>query len=279
MKQLALPLTGALILAVIGTSCETPADPDARYQIEIADLSGSSTTGAEPTGAGSSEMNSGGASPGAMHPTALQPVHGQPLDSESKAERQEGELEMAALVRSYPQRIEEFTYRSGDWAVRIDATWYYWAHGRLLPEELRDRWEEYSSYRFYSYSLDLPPIPELDEETKLRLKERLDQAEENPPTRHEGFLGDLYRAATRGQTEVRIVTVKLMGFEVRVHQQIAEALEDVNRDLEILIQTDPGVRRFVTGLKDLAGYNWREIAGTRSRSYHSYGIADRKSVV
>jgi len=273
MKHLALLLAGSLILALIGTSCQSPADPDARHPVEVSDLSGSSTTGAEPRVAGSAETDSRPASPGAMNQSVLQSVHGQPLDSQPKDERREGELEMAALARSYPQRISEIAYRNGDWAVRIDATWYYWAHGRLLPEELRDRWEEYSSYRFYSYSLDLPPIPELDEETKLRLKERLDQAGENPPTRHEGFLGDLYRAATRGQTEARIVTVKMMGFEARVHQQISEPLEAVGRDLEVLMQTDPGVQRFVKGLKGLAGYNWREIAGTRSRSYHSYGIA------
>jgi hypothetical protein len=157
--------------------------------------------------------------------------------------------------------------------LRIDETWYYWAKGRLLPEELRDRWEEYASYRFYSYSLDLPPIPDLDEQSKQRLKNRLARAEENPPRRHEGFLADLYQAATRGQTEARIVTVELMGFQVRVHEQIATPLEEVNRDLELLIATDPGVQRFAAGLKGLAGYNWREIAGTRSRSYHSYGIA------
>ncbi len=273
MKHLALLLTGALILVLVGTVCQSPADPDARHPIEVTELSGLSTAGVESRGARSAETDSWTANSGAMNLTASQPVHGQPVDSQPRAEPQEGELQMAALARSYPQRIEEFACRNGDWAVRIDTTWYYWAHGRLLPEELRDRWEEYSSYRFYSYALDLPPIPELDEETRLRLKQRLDRAEENPPMRHEGFLGDLYRASTRRQTEAGIVTVELLGFEVRVHQQIAEPLEAVGRDLEVLMQTDPGVQRFAKGLKGLAGYNWREIAGTRSRSYHSYGIA------
>jgi hypothetical protein len=180
---------------------------------------------------------------------------------------------MEALARAYPQRIQDLTFRNDDWTLRIDDTWYYWARGRLLPEQLRDRWEEYASYRFYSYSLDLPPIPELDDQTKQRLKERLAETEENPPRRYEGFLADLYRAGTRGQTEARIVTVELMGFEVRVHEQIADNLEAVDRDLRALVETDPGVRRFISGLKGLAGYNWREIAGTQSRSYHSYGIA------
>jgi hypothetical protein len=40
-----------------------------------------------------------------------------------------------------------------------------------------------------------------------------------------------------------------------------------------LKEADPQVRAFLAGLKGLAGYNWRPIDGTRSRSYHSYGIA------
>jgi hypothetical protein len=188
-------------------------------------------------------------------------------------EESAGEAEMKALALAYPDRIGEVSLRGDDWAVRIDDTWYYWAQGRLLPEELRHRWEEYASYRFYNYPFGLPPIPDLDEEAKRRLKDRLQRSEASPPKRHQGFLADLYRAGTRGQTEAGIVTVKLMGFDVRVHEQVADPLKAVNRRLKLLIATDPGVKRFVDGLKGLAGYNWREIAGTQSRSYHSYGIA------
>jgi hypothetical protein len=138
---------------------------------------------------------------------------------------------------------------------------------------MRHRWEEYSSYRFYTYPLDLPPVPTLDEQTKLRLKERLQHAADNPPVRNQAFLDDLYLAANRGKTEEKIVTVEVAGFEVSVHQQIATPLERVSRELEALLEIDPGVHRFVAGLKGIAGYNWREIAGTRSRSYHSYGLA------
>ena len=142
-------------------------------------------------------------------PAASPPVNGQPVDTQlpARAEPVNGELEMTALARAYPQRIGEVALRDDDWAVRIEDTWYYWAHGRLLPEALRDRWEEFASYRFYNYSLDLPPIRELDEEAKLRLKQRLEKSVENPPTRHQGFLAHLYRAATRGETEAAIVAL------------------------------------------------------------------------
>jgi hypothetical protein len=199
------------------------------------------------------------------------PGNGQPVLSADA--RLSGEAQMKALARAYPDRIDGVAFYKQDWALRIADTWYFWAHGRLLPEQLRHRWEDFASYRFYTYSLDLPPIPDLDEETKNKLKERLEQAAVDPPTRYGAFLGDLYEAATRAQTEARIVTVQLMGFEVSVHQRIAPALEAVNTAVETRLETDPGVRRFVSGLKGVAGYNWREIAGTRSRSYHSYGLA------
>ncbi|MBN2553637.1 MAG: M15 family metallopeptidase [Spirochaetales bacterium] len=248
MKHLPVLAAAGLLFVLTGISCETTTDPDAPYRVE--------TTG-------SAEAPS----------TVVPKSTPQPPAAEASGERREGQAEMGALARAYPDRIDRLAFRDDDWALRIGDTWYFWAHGRLLPEQLRDRWEEYASYRFYSYSLDLPPLPILDEEAKARLKQRLEQADSNPPRRHGGFLDDLYEAATRGQTEVRLVTVRLMGLEVRVHEQISRPLKAVAGELEELVRTDEEVQRFVAGLKGLAGYNWREIAGTRSRSYHSYGIA------
>jgi hypothetical protein len=248
MKHLSEFVAIGFLLVLTGVSCETTTDPDATYMEE-----GTSSTDASLTVAPKSASK--------------------PPAAETSGQRREGEAEMTALARAYPDRIDRVAFREDDWALRVGGTWYFWAHGRLLPEELRDRWEEYASYRFYSYSLDLPPIPSLDEQAKAGLKQRLEQADRNPPRRHGGFIADLYHAGTRGQTEAGIVSVELMGFEVSVHGQIAGPLKAVDRELDELMEADPQVRRFVTGLKGLAGYNWREIAGTRSRSYHSYGIA------
>ena len=185
-----------------------------------------------------------------------------------------GETEMRALAAAYPDRIEELALRRGEWTARVDGTWYAWAEGRLLPEELRERWGEYSSYRFYSYHPGgLPPLPRLDEETRLRLKQRLEQSAASPPLRHPGFLDAVYAAPSRVATEARLRTVRLMDFEVRVHQRIAAPLTAIDRRLTGMAESDPEVRNFIQGLVGLAGYNWRAIAGTRSRSYHSYGLA------
>jgi hypothetical protein len=250
--KLYLLAAASLLLVLAGGSCETGSD--ARSRSAAAE---NLTAGQQPGGALAEAAGQSGAGP----------------SSAGEAPAASGEAQMKALAQAYAGRIAKVAFREGDWAVRIGDTWYFWAHGRLLPEQLRRRWEEYASYRFYSYSRDLPPLRILDEVAGRALRERLQRAAVDPPERHQGFLADLYGAASRAETESNIVTVSLMGFEVRVHRYIAEPLERVDSSLKALMQTDAEARSFVAGLKGVAGYNWREIAGTRSRSYHSYGLA------
>ena len=191
----------------------------------------------------------------------------------SRGDDSTGERETRALIQAYPGRIAERAFRDGDWAVRVDDTWFFWARGRMLPAELREDWEQYASYRFYAYPLRLPEVRRLDEEERRRLELRLEAAEQDPPRRHEGFLGALYQAATRGQTESGIERVVFLGYPVSVHKALVEPLAAVERSLQRLAQSNEETREFLEGLKGFAGYNWRAIAGTRSRSYHSYGIA------
>jgi hypothetical protein len=184
-----------------------------------------------------------------------------------------GEREMKALLAAYPERIAEAAVRDGEWALRIDDGWFYWAQGRILPEAYRLRWSGFTGLRFYPYPKGLPPLRVLDDEAKQRLRQRLDEAAENPPRRNEAFLSRLYNAGTREETEANLVRAGLMGFTVRLHSLAAAKLEAVDRDLRILAGADPEVRRFFAGLRHIGGYHWRPIAGTASRSYHSYGIA------
>jgi len=178
-----------------------------------------------------------------------------------------------ALARAYPERGREAPGRDGEWAVRVDGTWFYWARGRLLPAELRAQWERYAPYRFYRYPAALRSLEQPNPETRGRLQDIVRRNEENPPERHEGLLSALYRAGTRAQTEAQTVGMRFLGLPVRVHRLVAPPLAAVAAELESLRASDPGVRDFLAALKGLAGYNWRPIDGTRSRSYHSFGSA------
>jgi hypothetical protein len=52
-----------------------------------------------------------------------------------------------------------------------------------------------------------------------------------------------------------------------------EELAMVEERVLELAKTDPQIRQWIDGLDILAGWNWRSIADTQSRSFHAYGAA------
>ncbi len=185
-----------------------------------------------------------------------------------------GQHEMEAFATAYPDRIGQAVQRDDDWAVQLDGQWFFWAHGRILPESKRADWEGYARFRFYPYPLGgLPPLPQLDAQTAARLEKALKEARAHPPRRSEDFLERLYNAASRRETESNIVTVDFLGFPVRVHQRIAEALSRVAAECAALRLKDPEAASFFAGLSEVDGFNYRDVAGTATRSYHGYGLA------
>jgi hypothetical protein len=184
-----------------------------------------------------------------------------------------GEKEIRSLAEAWPGRIAEIGLRDGEWMLRIDDTWFAWAHGRILPEAERGRWRSYAPIPFYDYPRHLPPVPRLDQPAVQRLHERLAEARRHPPRRCEAFLSTLLRAPNRSATESRLVRIEVAGFTVTVHQSVREPLVKVSRELTFLRKTDPVVAAFLRRLAEIDGYNYRYVDGTRSRSLHSYGIA------
>ena len=180
---------------------------------------------------------------------------------------------MKALAAAWQDRIVEAAYRDGDWMLRVDDRWFAWAHGRLMPEAERGQWEEYAAHALYRYPLELPPLPVIDEEGARRLRRRVRDDAANPPRRHEEFLGRLLRAGSRAETEQRVVRMQVAGFTVTVHERLQQPLALVSEDLRGLRLADPSVAAFLKGLAEMNGYNYRYVEGTRSRSFHSYGLA------
>jgi len=185
-----------------------------------------------------------------------------------------GEREMKTLAEAYPDRINQVARVDGDWAVDVDGQWFFWAAGRILPQAERWHPERYARFRFYPYPLgSLPPLPRLDDQTMAMLKKALKEARIHPPRRSESFLERLYGAGSRAETESQLVTVGFLGFPVRVHQRIVGELAEVAAECANLRQTDPQAASFLAGLSEVDGFNYRDIVGTATRSYHSYGLA------
>lgn len=184
-----------------------------------------------------------------------------------------GEREMKALAAAWPDVIDDVREKDGEWQVRIDASWFAWAKGRLLPAADASQWESWAAIPFYSYPLSLPPLPHFDPATAAGLQRRVAEEERNPPRRSEAFMGALLDARNRGQTEARLVKMEVAGFTVSVHERLKQPLGLVSDDLSSLRKRDPVVASFLRGLVEMNGYNYRYVEGTRSRSLHSYGLA------
>lgn len=184
-----------------------------------------------------------------------------------------GEREVRAFAAAWPDRVAETAFRDGDWMLRVEDAWFAWAGGRLMPEAERTQWEQFAPLPLYRYPLELPPLPVIDEEAAQRLRQRVRDDAANPPRRHEEFLGSLLRAGSRAETEQRVVRMEVAGFTVTVHERLREPLTLVSEELRQLRNSDPDVAAFLKGLVEMNGYNYRYVEGTRSRSYHSYGLA------
>ena len=188
-------------------------------------------------------------------------------------EASSGEREVHFLAAAWPDRIVETAQRSSDWMLRIGDDWFAWAHGRLMPEADRARWQDFAPLPFSPYPLDMPPLPDIDPQTASGLRQKVRDNLKDPPRRNEAFLAALLQAPNRAETEARLISMDVAGFTVTVHQRLREPLGRVGKELTWLRQVDPGVQAFLRGIHEMNGFNYRFVEGTRSRSLHSYGLA------
>jgi len=184
-----------------------------------------------------------------------------------------------ALAASYPV-IEKAEFRNGDWALLLRDTWFYYAEGRLLPEELLDKVSEYSSsLSMYNYQSELPPWTEPSPEQAARysLGRNNNNANTNTQrpqiTRSMFFQEALWQASSHAEASRRVKSVSLFGKSVTVHSDIAEIVSRVEERVREIAKTDAQVQTWITDIGEIHGWNWRNVAGSAARSNHSYGIA------
>jgi len=180
---------------------------------------------------------------------------------------------MKALVAAYPQRIEKAEFRNGDWAVLMRDNWYYYAGGRLLPEELLYRAADFVPQAFYNYLSELPPWKEPSPEESARLREMTKNRTYSPTKRSQHFFDDLWRAHGRDESYDRLKTIRFLGKSVMVHYAILEDLSLVEERILAEAKTDSQVRSWINNISTIDCWSWRNIADTQTRSYHAYGVA------
>ena len=188
-------------------------------------------------------------------------------------EQSDGHRELLLLQQSYPQAIKEVRFIDNDWAARIGDRWFFWSHARLLSVEERANWTQYQSIRFYNYYRGPVRRRALTAEQIASLQERLLKRPARTIKRYNGFLNALYGINTQQEGERNIQTVQFLGHTTRVHPYLIQPLRRVERNIARAARSDSEVATFVREMHAVSGYVWRNISGTESRSYHSYGIA------
>ena len=199
-----------------------------------------------------------------------------PSETELRRTPLPGEREVLALRAAYPGRIRDADIRDGEWALEIDGRWYYWANGRLLPEELRDQADDFVPVDFSPYQAG--PIQQRDIDADREVvqndrAERLLRRQTGVRLRFNPFKDTLYQIGSWRDAERIVQRIRFLGFSTRVHPFLVEPLAHVERTILAVLPHDKSVAAFVQGLAAAHGYNWRLIAGTALRSYHSYGVA------
>jgi len=180
---------------------------------------------------------------------------------------------MRALAEAYPRQIERAEFRDGDWALLLHGTWYYYAGGKLLPENLLTDAAIYSSHSFYNYAGELPPWITPNAEENARLRDMSNNRNSTTIRRSPFFFDDLWNVHNRAESYDKVKTIRFLGKTTMVHYMILENLSIVEEKILAAAASDPQVMAWKNSINSLEGWNWRNIAETETRSYHAYGLA------
>jgi len=178
-----------------------------------------------------------------------------------------------ALAAAYPDRIAEPVFQDGDWTIQVYGERFYFAEGRLLPASLRDKTDEYAPQPFYNYPAELPVWQPPTAEESARIKEQEALRRQNPLKRSHLFYDALWRTRNRDESWEHVKQIRFLGYPVNVNYSILTQLSLVEEQIFKAAQTSAAVRQWISNLKTIDAWNWRNISATESRSYHAYGAA------
>jgi hypothetical protein len=178
---------------------------------------------------------------------------------------------MKALSAAYPEAIGPAAYVDGDWAAPVRGKLFYYADGRLLPQELRKNSADFDPAPFYfSYPAELPEWKEPDPERARILRS-------SPPRRavkrSSAFWDQLWDAHTEREARQNLQTLRFLGHNAIFHSMAADKLTLVGERIQAEATRSDEVRRWISSLDVVSVWYWRNVSQTQSRSFHAYGVA------
>ena len=196
-----------------------------------------------------------------------------PPRSEMPGRLSRAEAVFHSVKKAYPDRIGKVEMHDGDWSVQVYGERFYYAEGRLLPASLRDRMNEYDPQPFYNYERELPAWTEPTPEESARMREQAALRQRRPPKRSSHFYDALWRNRSKEESWEHVKQINFLGHRVLVHYTILTNLSLVEEQILRTAKTNAVVQQWVSGIKNVESWSWRNIASTQSRSFHAYGAA------
>jgi hypothetical protein len=193
--------------------------------------------------------------------------------------------DMARLfAAAYGERLGPAVFQDGDWTLEMDGTRWYYAGGRFLTREDAAKPESFRPQFLYRYSPEPPggtggASPW--QNTANRVISRRETLASYRPYRPFGnpggtrspFFDTLWQARNRTEAFSHQQWIGFLGRQVHIHEIIAAPLGRVDARIRELAENNPEIPLWLNSLDSITGWNWRNIAGSASRSFHSYGAA------
>jgi hypothetical protein len=183
----------------------------------------------------------------------------------------------------YRERLGPVVFENGDWSFTIDGARWYYARGRFLPEEDAARPEDFRPQFLYRYFLEPSDDPEVLNPWQPLADQVLSRRSSagsygsrllaNFGTARSPLYETIWQARSREEAYEHQQWIDFLGRQVRIHQDIAAPLNRVEARILLLAKDDPEIQEWLKSLQSITGWNWRNIAGSESRSFHAYGAA------
>jgi hypothetical protein len=193
------------------------------------------------------------------------------------------------FLAAYGGRLGPAIFQDGDWTFEMDGVRWYYAQGRFLPEEDAEKPEDFRPLFLYRYQPEPPsggeevnPWQEVANKTMSRRTSRSSQSAgslgrnllaSNLGATRPPFYEAVWRTRTRTEAAAQQQWVAFLGRKVQIHRDIAEPLSRVEARIQDLAETNEEIVEWMKTLQSITGWNWRNIAGSESRSFHAYGVA------
>lgn len=186
--------------------------------------------------------------------------------------------EVAILKKAYPSVDFRIDYDEEIDDYLLVVTSYkktnvlYWAGGLYLPKNQLANKEKYSEV-FERYSEKILDPKDLSEEQVEKIKNYSSKENRQSRVASKFLFNAIFDAWTRRTTESHLARNRFLGKWQSVHAMLVPHLDEIERQIYELAETDEEVAAFVKNLSSADSYSWREIRDSGARSFHSYGTA------